>query len=140
MYSVGASFLSVLDDKKQKERFFISPETLRKLQECGMLVEFFWSAGIPRDVREFLKTLTAEKQMEFVVSSIKTRDGKDWDGSPLYLDNRTHEKWWWLIPEVNEHTLEGVKEMVDARFPHPCFRNTSDVLIFPPSYGPVSSQ
>jgi hypothetical protein len=137
MLKVGACFLPVSGEPK-KEGFLISPETLGKLQECDMLVSFFWSMGIPRDVREFLKTLSAEKQIQFVVSSIKTIDGKDWDGSPLYLNDRHHEQWYWLIPEVNKHTLEGVKEMVDKRFPHPCFRNTSDMMIYPPSYGPVS--
>ncbi len=137
MFKVGYYFLST--KKEQKEGFFLSFSTLLKLQKSGTFMCFLYDVGFAAHQREHLMTLSAEEQIALIVSSIKASDEREWDGSPIFLDDRYHDKWYWLIPELNEHPLEGIKEMVDARYPQPCFRNTSKVEMFPSSYAPVSS-
>jgi len=99
-------------------------------------VSFWWSLGCPQKVREYMKTLSEEHLLAFIQSGIKTGKGEDWDGCPLYLDDLIHQEWYWLVPELNAQALELVKEVIDKRFSHPCYRNSTDAMMYPPSYGP----
>ncbi len=136
MVSLGKCFLNPVPLDGQNKGFYIDPFTLEKLQACDMLIPFFWDMGCPQKEREHLKTLSLQDQLAFIQSGMKTRDGVVWNGCPLYLNDRWQEKWYWLVPELNSHRLEGIKEWVDKRYPHPCFRNAKDTIMFPRSYGP----
>jgi hypothetical protein len=136
MIILGKCWLHTSPKKGQKEGFFVDRNTLRKLLACGMLVEFCWSLGCSRQEREHMKILPTEALLDFILSGMKTREGKIWDGCPLHLDDRVHEKWYYLVPELNSQPLESVKEWIDKRFSHACYRNATDVEMFPSSYSP----